>query len=38
VKGCFLEADRPERMFGYKKHVKGRKMKEYKYDPIKSGR
>ena len=48
VKGCqakakkcerlFPEADTGERMFGYSRHVKGRLMKEYKYDPTDSGR
>ena len=33
VKGCFPEADTGERMFGYSRHMKGRLMKEYKYDP-----
>lgn len=37
VKGCFPEADAGERMFCYSKHVKGRVMKEYKYDPTDSG-
>ena len=33
VKNCFPEADTGERMFGYSRYVKGRLMKEYKYDP-----
>jgi hypothetical protein len=35
---CFLEADTGERMFGYSKHVKEYRMKDYKYDPTDSGR
>jgi hypothetical protein len=28
-KDCFPEADTGERMFGYRRHVKGRLMKQY---------
>ena len=38
MKDSFFEADTGERMFWYSEHVKGPGMKEYKYDPIDSGR
>jgi hypothetical protein len=38
VKDCFPEADTGERMFCYSRHVKGRVIKEYKYDLTGSGR
>jgi hypothetical protein len=38
MKDYFPEADTGERMFGYRRHVKGGLMKEYKYDPTDSGR
>jgi hypothetical protein len=38
MKDCFPEADRGERMFGYREHVKECLMKEYKCDLTNSGR
>jgi hypothetical protein len=38
MKDCFPEADTGERMFGYSRYMKGLLMKEYKYDPMDSGR